>query len=197
MENQMRWLNDQELKQFKSVGKNVLVDATVQFICPENIVIGNHVRIDCFSMLSALNGIEFGDYIHLAPYAQLVAAGGKIIMHNYTALAARTTVLTASDDFTEGYMNNPMMPMEVRKVKMGPITFEKFAMTGCGSVVLPGVTMHEGSAAGALTLVSKNVKSFDIVVGSPNKIIGTRNKDNLHLMEKKLHEIMSTLSNGA
>lgn len=185
----MRWLNQKELKQFKSVGENVLIDATCQFVNPENITIGNHVRIDCFSMLSAQNDIEFGNYIHAAAYVQLITAGGKITMHNFTALAARTTLLTASDDFIDGYMNNPTMPIETRKVKMGPITLEKFCMTGCGAVILPGITMHEGSAAGALTLIDKDVQPFNLIVGCPSKIIGTRNKETLYAMERKINAL--------
>lgn len=182
----MRWLNKEELSQFKYVGENVLIDSTVAIINPENISFGNHVRIDCFCMLSAVNEIIFHNYIHVAPYVQMQATGGKITMKNYSALAAKTTLLTASDDFTEGYMNNPMMPLTTRKVKTAPITLEKFVMTGVGCVILPGVTMHEGSAAGCLTLISKDVQPFELIAGSPSRVIGTRNKEQLYKMEQNV-----------
>lgn len=189
----MRWLNEDELKQFGKVGKNVLIDSTVQCVKPENIEIGDNVRIDAFSFISATNGVQFGSFIHLAPYVQLVSAGGKITLEDYTALAARTTILTASDDFTEGWMNNPTMPIELRKVKNGPVTLRKFAVVGVGALILPGVTMHEGSAVGAMSVIKKDVEEFACVVGTPPRKIATRSKENLHLMEKKLHEMLSVL----
>lgn len=185
----MKWLDQEELKQFKSVGVDVLVDSTVAIINPQNISLGNHVRIDCFCMLSAVHEIEFGDYIHLAPYVQMQATGAKIMMKDYTALASKTTILTASDDFVEGYMNNPTMPLETRKVKSGPVTLEKFVMTGVGCVILPGVTMHVGSAAGCLTLINKDVQPFNLIVGCPSKVIGQRNAETLYAMEKKINAL--------
>lgn len=189
----MRFLNEEELKQFGKVGKNVLVDSTTLWHKPENVTIGDNVRIDAFCFFSATNGIEFGSFIHVAPYVQMVSAGGKITCHDYTAFAARTTILTASDDFTEGWMNNPTMPIDLRKVKAGPITFHKFSVTGCGAVILPGVTLGEGAAVGALTIVKKDIEPFACVVGTPLRKIATRSEENLHLMEKKLHEMLSVL----
>lgn len=67
-------------------------------------------------------------------------------------------------------------------------------MIGCGSVILPNKTLYEGAAVGALSLVNRNVEAFDVVVGSPAKKIGTRDKNQLHLMEQHLYEQLSLLS---
>lgn len=112
----MKLYSYDELKILGSVGKNVQIDTTVQFIHPEKIFIGDNVRIDAFSILSGTNGIEIGDFIHLAPYNQLVASGGKITLQNFAALASRTSIFTASDDFTDGFLTSPMVPLQFRKL---------------------------------------------------------------------------------
>ena len=46
---------------FKSYGINVLISRYARFYRPENIVIGDHVRIDDFCILSAGYLIEVGN----------------------------------------------------------------------------------------------------------------------------------------
>lgn len=56
---------------------------------------------------------------------------------------------------------------------------------GTGSVILPGVTLHEGVAIGALSLVNKNCEAFGIYAGTPARYIGDRKKE-LLMLEKDL-----------
>jgi galactoside O-acetyltransferase len=60
-------------------------------------------------------------------------------------------------------------------------------LIGSGSVVLPGVTIGEGSAVGALSLVSMSLDEWGVYFGSPAKRIKARSK-NLLEMEKLLRE---------
>ena len=74
---------------FKSIGKNVLIDRTVLIPNPLNIKIGNNVRIDCNSILSASNNSEIilRNNVHLGPFSLLYGADNhKIIFDNHSAL---------------------------------------------------------------------------------------------------------------
>ena len=61
-----------ELKKigFKSVGSNVSISNKTSIYNPQNITIGNNVRIDDFCFLSAgIGGIQIGNYIHISIYS--------------------------------------------------------------------------------------------------------------------------------
>jgi galactoside O-acetyltransferase len=55
---------------------------------------------------------------------------------------------------------------------------------GAGSIVLPGVTLEEGVAVGALSLVKKDCEAFGIYMGVPAKRIGGRKRDLLELEQQ-------------
>ena len=57
---------------------------------------------------------------------------------------------------------------------------------GAGSVVLPDVTIKQGSSVGALSLVNKDVNPWGIYLGIPAKKIKNRHKDILRLEKKFL-----------
>ena len=56
----------------------------------------------------------------------------------------------------------------------------------CGStdaIILPGVTIGEGAVVGAGAVVSRDVRSYSIVAGSPAKEVGTRTEDLRYMCE--------------
>ena len=179
-----------ELEQmFGSVGENVSVNRSVIFYSPKNISLGSHVRIDCFGLISAgAKGIEFGDHVHISSYCCLNGSGGKILFESFTGLAARGTIYTATDDFSDGFMTGPTVPDKYRKVRIGDVVLRKHAVIGCGSVVLPGVTIGLAATVGALSLVKASVPEFAIVAGNPIRLIGQRNRQILDLEKEFLAE---------
>jgi dTDP-4-amino-4,6-dideoxy-D-glucose acyltransferase len=175
----------EELRQMLgSVGENVAVNRSVVFYSPKNIHVGSNSRIDCFSILSAsAAGIVIGDHVHISAYVGLFGASGKIQVESFCALSSRVTVFTSSDDYVDGFMSNPTVPEEFRKEQMGDVVFKKHALIGCGSVIMPGVTIEVGGSVGALSFVNKNVPEFAVVAGIPCRIIGQRNRRLLELEE--------------
>jgi acetyltransferase-like isoleucine patch superfamily enzyme len=57
-------------------------------------------------------------------------------------------------------------------------------IVGAGSVILPGVTIGQGAAVGALTLVRKDVPPFTIVAGPRGEAIGERDRRLLELEQE-------------
>ena len=168
----------EELRQLLgSVGENVAVNRSVVFYSPKNIHVGSNSRIDCFSILSAASqGIVIGDHVHISAYAALFGASGSIYVESFCALSSRVTVFTSTDDYVEGFMSNPTVPPEYRKEQSGDVVLKKHALIGCGSVIMPGVTVELGGSVGALSFVNKNVPEFAVVAGIPCRIIGQRNR---------------------
>lgn len=165
---------------FKKIGDNVLVSRFARFYDISNIQIGNHVRIDDFCILSG--NIKLGSYIHISPYTALYGRFG-IEMEDYTGLSPRCTVFSASDDFTGEYMVSPMVPDELTNVTGGKVTIKRFTQIGAGTVILPDVTLHEGTAVGAMSLVKDDCEEWSIYGGCPAKKLKDRKRNILNLHE--------------
>ena len=61
----------------------------------------------------------------------------------------------------------------------------KHVIVGSGCVILPGVTLEDGVAVGALSLVTKSCKEFGIYAGNPARRIAERKRD-LLVLEQQL-----------
>jgi galactoside O-acetyltransferase len=99
---------------------------------------------------------------------------GKISLADYCNISSRVAIYSSSDDYSGETMTNPMVPEQYKAVQHAPVTLEKHVIVGCGSVILPGVTMLEGAAAGALSLVNRDCESFSIYAGQPARFIKPR-----------------------
>lgn len=181
----MGFLNQKQLLKigFFSFGNNVLISDKVSIYNPSKIKIGNNVRIDDYCVLSAgAGGIEIGDYVHVAVFVSLIGAG-KITLSDFCGLSSRVAVYSSNDDYSGEHMTNPMVPSRYTCVEHGDVMIGRHAIIGAGSVLLPGVTLGNGVAVGALSLISKDCEEFGIYVG--RKRIGDRKKNLLEL-EKQL-----------
>ena len=166
---------------FKSVGRNVRISDKASIYNAANISIGDNVRIDDFVVLSAgSGGITIGSHIHIAVYSSLIGAGA-ITVCDFANLSSKVSVYSSSDDYSGKTMTNPCIPDEYKRVTHADVTIEKHVIVGCGSVILPGVTLSEGAAIGALSLVNKDCENYTIYAGSPARKIKSRKKDLLKL----------------
>jgi len=109
-------------------------------------------------------------------------------MESFTTLSVRTAVFTATDDYSDGFMTNPTVPDKYRKVHTGNVVVKRHALAGCGSVLLPGVTLELGASVGALSLVKESVPEFAIAAGIPARIIGRRERHVLELEKELIQE---------
>jgi acetyltransferase-like isoleucine patch superfamily enzyme len=174
---------------FKSFGENVLISDKCSIYNSKNIEIGSNVRIDDFSILSAgEGGIKIGNNIHIACYTSMIGAG-EIILDDFSQISSRVVILSSSDDFSGEYLVGPCIPSEFTNVKSAPVHLMKHSVVGTGSTILPNVTIKEGGAVGAMSLVKDNVGEFEIVVGIPAKKVKDRSKTILQSELKYLKTI--------
>lgn len=184
----MECYSSDELKtMFATVGTNVQIDKDVKFISPQNISIGSNVRIDSWCFFSALQPISIGSNVHIGLGSYFLAGGGEITIRDFCGVSSRVTFLTSSDDYVDGWMTNPTIPMKYRKVKIGPITLDKHVIVGSGSVIMPGCHLNIGASVGALTFVTKNIPEFTVVSGNPARVVCKRDKAKLLETEQRYH----------
>ncbi|UXZ54260.1 acyltransferase [Halomonas sp. 7T] len=183
----MAYLNHNELNALglKEFGNNVLISDKASIYNPSKIKIGSNVRIDDFCILSAgEDGIEIKNYIHIAAYVSLIGAG-KIIVDDFCGISSRVSIYSSNDDYSGEFLTNPMVPDQFKNVTSKEVNIGKHVIIGSGSIVLPGVTLEEGVAIGALSLVTTKCEAFGIYAGQPAKRIKER-KQCLKKLEKKL-----------
>jgi galactoside O-acetyltransferase len=162
-------------------GHDVRISTKASLHNAKNIRIGNHVRIDDFCVLSAGDGgMEIGNFIHVGVFSSLIGAG-RISLRDFCNLSSRTSIYSSNDDYSGVHMTNPTVPPEFTGVAHAPVTVGRHVIIGAGSVVLPGVTLEDGVAVGALSLVKEDCRAFGIYAGSPARRIGQRRRNLLQL----------------
>jgi galactoside O-acetyltransferase len=158
----------------KSYGKNVSISRHAVFYSPENIEIGNHVRIDDFCLLSGF--IRVGSFVHISAYTCLYGQFG-IDLHDYSGLSPRVTVLSGSDEFSGEFAVGAMVPDKIRKVQGSKVIIGKYVQIGAGSIIFPGCNLTEGCSVGAMSLVKSDIPSWKIAAGIPARIIKNRKNE--------------------
>lgn len=174
----MSFLSERELGAagFRAIGEDVRISHKASIHGAERITIGDHVRIDDFCILSAgEGGIAIGSFIHIAAYCSLIGVG-EIRLEDFAGLSSRVSLYSSSDDYSGRTMTNPMVPPEYKAVDERPVRIGRHAIIGCGSVILPGVSIGEGAAIGALSVVRKDCADFTIHVGNPARLVGQRDR---------------------
>lgn len=164
----------------QSFGKDVSISRKASFYGASNIKIGNHVRIDDFCILSG--NISIGNYVHINPYSGLFAGTAGIFLEDYTNLAARTTIYAISDDYSGETLTSPLIPEQYKKLKRAPVVIGKYTIVGTGCSFLPGVTVGEGCAIGAMSLIKNDLVPWGIYAGAPCRFVKERSRKMLDLL---------------
>ena len=183
----MAWLTQSQLAAmgFAALGTNVLLSDRASYYNCAHIRFGSNVRVDDFCVLSAgTGGIVIGDHVHIAVFSLLVGAG-RIELADFSSLSSRVSVYSSNDDYSGETMTNPTVPKAFTGVVHADVFLGRHVIVGSGSVILPGVTLQEGAAVGALSLVNRDCQAFGIYMGVPVKQINIR-KQNLLELEKSL-----------
>ena len=165
------------------VGQHVQIGHAMIYGDPFNIRIGDNVRIDDFCVIVANGPLTIGNHVHFAPHC-VIQAGGGIEIADFCAFSSGTKLITNSDDYSGAYMTGPTLPAYVRSSIKRPIKIGKHVILGVNTTVLPGVTIGEGCATGAHTLVIKSLAPWGIYVDTPARRLKDRLKGCLDLEAK-------------
>lgn len=168
----------------KCFGNNVLISKKASLYNPENIEIGNHVRIDDFCVIS--NHIKLGNYIHIATHTSLMGGRYGIEIEDFSAISSHCAVYAESDDYSGNSLSNPMFPIQYRAPYGKKVLIKKHGLIGAGCVLLPGSCLEEGAAVGAMSLVTKNVPAWTISSGIPSRVIKERSRKAIELEKEFL-----------
>ncbi len=139
----------------------------------ENIEFGRDVLIDDFVLLYAKKKMRIGNHVHIACFTS-ITGGEELEMGDFSTVSQGCRVLTATDDFKGWGFGNSTVPERWRNTTRLPIHIGRFCIVGANSVVLPGVTIGEGTTVGAGSVVTRDLDPWGVYIG--NRRIAERNK---------------------
>lgn len=120
-----------------TVGESVRLRMPVTIYAPEALHIGDNVDIGEYVVLRANGGLRIGSRVLIAAHAVVTARGHPEALPRYGRVADAPVVV--GDD----------------------------VWIGTGAIVLPGVTIGEGSIVAAGAVVTRSVAAHTIVAGVP------------------------------
>lgn len=175
----MAWLARDQIAAmgFAEVGEGALLSDKASYYNCANIRIGARSRIDDFVVIGAgEGGVEIGCNVHVAVFCSLLGRG-RIVLEDFAGLSSRVSIYSSSDDYTGTALTNPTVPAAYTNVAHGDVIVRRHVIVGAGSVLLPGVTLEEGVAVGALTLIRSDCAAYSIYSGNPARRLAERKRD--------------------
>lgn len=168
------------------IGNDVFMNANIEITRPELASIGNHVAIDygfyCTTRL------VIGDYVHISPHVAVI--GGKesaLYVEDFCFLSVGSKYVCGSETFRGEGLIGPLIPDEFKDEQiLQPITMRRFSGALANSVILPGVTMAEGSVLGANSMLKEDTEPWTVYVGNPARPIRTRSMYKAYEYAEKL-----------
>jgi acetyltransferase-like isoleucine patch superfamily enzyme len=163
----------------------VVIWPLAKIISPEAISIGDSVIIDDFVFFMGGELSVLHSFIHIGSFTS-ITGGGELVMEDFSGLSSGVRIYTGNEDYSGGSLTNPAVPAPYRIPVRSFVHIGKHCIIGSNSVVLPGVTMGEGAAIGANSLVLHDCKPWTIYAGSPCREIRIRPKVEILQKEEQL-----------
>lgn len=153
--------------------RNVKFYEPVKIVGFKNIQFGKNIIIDCFSYIYAVKPMKIGDNTHIGSFT-FICGADFIEIGDFVGIGQGVKIYASTEDLRDWGFGNPTIDDKHRNTYRSPVHIEKFAAIGANSVILPGVTIGEGAAVGACSVISKDLEPWGIYIG--NKKVGERNK---------------------
>ncbi len=182
----MAFLNSEQLAAFgfKHLGKNVRISDKASIYTPELIEIGDNSRIDDFCVISGR--VVIGRNVHIAVFCNVAGGEKGVFLADFSGLAYGCHVFSQSDDYSGRSLTNPTVPDDYKLETKAAVSLERHVIIGACSIVLPGVTIAEGSSVGAMSMVTKSTAPWSVYFGIPAKKVKERSRDLLKFEEQYL-----------
>lgn len=175
-------------KKLKYCGEGAIIGKTVRIRHPEKVVIGDGSIIDDFCYISS--ALEIGKNTHVASHVNISGGEGIVSIGDYVGIASGCSLISQSSDYLSASFELPSIPKCKRFGGYGSyIHISDHVLLGSQTIVLPDVTLPEGLASSAKTILrNKKYEEWHLYSGENSKKLLKRNNRKLfeHLKNIKL-----------
>ena len=171
---------------FSRLGINVKISDKASIYNPELIEIGDNSRIDDFCVISGK--VILGRNVHIAVFCNIAGGEMGVVLEDFVGIAYGCHVISQRDDFTGQALTNPTVPDKYTKVFKSAVLVKRHSIVGTCSVILPGVSLEEGTAIWAKSLVAHSTEPWSVYFGTPAKRLWARKRHLLVLEQDYLQE---------
>lgn len=179
---------------FNRLGVNVKISDKASIYNPELMEIGDHTRIDDFCVISGK--VTLGRNVHIAIFCNIGGGEMGVTLEDFSGLAYGCHVFSQSDDYSGRTLTNPTVPDKYKHETKSPVLIKRHSIVGTCSVILPGVTLGEGTSIGAMSLVTKSTEPWTFYFGIPAKRLKARRRELLELEQEYVREELESKIGG-
>ncbi len=145
-------------------------------------ILDKNIDIAANSIFENHENIIWNDNIYIGPNAYIWAIGGLEIGEN-VIIGPRVTIHTSNHKFE----NATMLPYDGSSY-LKKVTIEKNVWIGDSVLIVPGVTIGEGSVVAMGSVVTQDVPKYSVIGGNPAEIIKQRDIEDYKKLDKnKMH----------
>lgn len=162
-------------KQARLLRRPIYIRGRKSIVGGNGLTTGHFCRFDldgCRKTLFIGDNCRMGDNVHVAAYER-VEIGDNVLM------ASKVFISDTEHGVYKGLVNeqdSPGIPPNDRKLVTNPTKIGSNVWIGENVVILSGVTIGDGCIIGANSVVTKNISSNCIAVGSPARVVKKWNK---------------------
>lgn len=173
---------------FGRIGLDCMISPLAVIRNPENIQMGDNVRIDEYAIVDGGAGLRIGSHTHISTRCTIYSGAG-VEIGDFSTLAPYVYVMSETDDYSGRSLVGPQFKASLFKhgYISRPVVLKNYVNIGTRSTIFPGVTLAEGTAIGAHSLVKKSItKDWSIYCGAPAKYLKPRSRDMVCISEDYL-----------
>ena len=184
----MPYLSQNELEALglKALGKNVKISTRAAIYDADRIEIGDYSRIDDFCVISGR--VVLGRNVFIGAQSMLAGGVHGVFLDDFCGLSYGVRIFSQTDDYSGKHMSNPTVPLRYKKETKIPVRLGRHCIVGTGATIFPGTTVAEGTAVGAMTLITKSTQPWSVYFGVPARRLRSRSRDLLELEKLYLAE---------
>tara|TARA_Y100000310_G_scaffold120174_1_gene118911 strand:+ start:32191 stop:32754 length:564 start_codon:yes stop_codon:yes gene_type:complete len=163
-----------------SCGENVFIGNQVIITQPENVHLGNNVRIDPFTLITSK--LKTGDNVQITSHVVISGKDQQVTLGDWTFIGYGSKLFTASEDY--GGDHGPVNEFwGDNKIFRGDIEFEDYAGVASDVIVFPGVVLPTGCTVGAQSLIhtkaARELTPWSVWLGNPLRFHKDRNRGHI------------------
>jgi len=174
------------------IGSNCYIEKNIRFNISKKVFLGDRVIIgesSWFDIEDIDSEIRIEDEVKIGRYCTFRAGPGNVLINKetnfgafsfiagyggfeigrYSAIGPHSVIMTYNHLFEDASIPIRFQDLELKKVMIG-----EGVWLGAHVVVLPGVTIGDGSVVGAGTIVTKDIPNYSIAAGVPAEVIRKR-----------------------